>query len=81
MEKFSPELINIKDSKNIVVDALSRLDKIVNRNINNKNKAVTTLEILIKNFALNKEDVLHPTNFKTIMRFQVKDKSLIDIAK
>ena len=30
---------------------------------------------------LNKEDVLHPTSFKTIMRFQQKDKSLIEIAK
>ena len=26
------------------------------------------------------EDVLHPTSFKTIMRYQQKDKSLIGIA-
>ena len=32
-------------------------------------------------FALIKVDVLHPTIFNTIMRFQQKDKSLIEIAK
>ena len=37
--------------------------------------------MLSKNFALNKEDVLHPTSFKTIMRFQQKDESLIEKAK
>ena len=31
--------------------------------------------------ALNKEDLLHPTSFKTIMRFQQKGKFLIEIAK
>ena len=30
LEEFSPELIYIKGSKNIVADALSRLDKIDN---------------------------------------------------
>ena len=43
-----------------------------------KNKQ--TLESLSENFTLNK-DVLHPTSLKTIMRFQQKDKSLIEIVK
>ena len=87
LEEFSPELIYIKGSKNIVADALSRLDKIDNvnntssNNIDNNNKVEPTLESLSEHFALNKEDVLHPTSFKTIMRFQQKDKSLIEIAK
>ena len=86
LEEFSPKLIFIKRSKNIVADALSRLynkDKIDNLNNTNSNNNIVgpTLESLSKNFALNKEDVLHPTGFKTIMRFQQKDKSLIEIAK
>ena len=36
------------------------------------------MESLSEHFPLNKEDVLHPTSFKTIMRFQQKDKSLIE---
>ena len=39
-----------------------------------------TSESLSQKFALSKEDVLHPTCFKTIIRFQQKDKSLIEIA-
>ena len=90
LEEFSPELIYIKGSKNIVADALSRLDKIdnlnntnpnSNYNKKNKNKVEPTLESLTENFTLNKEDVLHPTSFKAIMRFQQKDKSLIEIAE
>ena len=30
--------------------------------------------------SLNNEDVLHPSSFKTIIRFQQKDKTLIEIA-
>ena len=85
IEDISPELIYIKGSKNIVADALSRLDKIEHLNntnsINNNNKVEPTLENLSEHFALNNEDVLHPTSFKTIMRFQQKDKSLIEIVK
>ena len=47
----------------------------------NNNKIEATLESLSENFALNKENVLHPTSFKTIMRFQHNDKSLVEIAK
>ena len=83
LEQFSPELIYIKGSKNIVVDARSRLDIIDNlnntntySNNNNDKKFEPTLESLSENFVLNKEDVLHSSSFKTIMRFQQKDKSL-----
>ena len=38
LEEFSPELIYIKGSKNIVADALSRLDKIDNLNITSSKK-------------------------------------------
>ena len=82
LEEFSPELIYVTGSKNIVTGALSRLNKIYNLNksstysINNKGKP--TLESLSENFAVNKEYVLHPTSFKTIMKFQQKDKSLIE---
>ena len=63
LEEFSPELIYIKGSIYIVTDALSRLDKIWNLNNTNSNNNIVepTLESLIENFALNKEDVLHPS--------------------
>ena len=54
----------------------------VNNTNSNSNKVESTLESLSENFALNKEDGLHPTSCKTpIMRFQEKDKSLIEISK
>ena len=80
LEKLSLRLIYTKGSKNIVADARSRLDKIYNLN-NINNKVEPTLESLSENLALHKEDVLRHTSFKTIMRFQQKDKSLIEIAK
>ena len=83
-EEFSPELIDIKGSKDIVADALSRLDKIEKLNntySNYNNKVNATLQRLSENFASNNKDDLHPTSFKTVMRFQQKDKSLIEIAK
>ena len=84
LEKSSRELIYIYVSKNIAADALSRLDK--NRYPNNttfydNNIVEPTLESLCKNIALNKEDILHHTSFKTIMRFREKDKSLVETVK
>ena len=60
----------------------SRLDKIdnLNRN-NNNNKVEPTLESLSENFALSYKDDLYLNSFKTMFRFQQKDKSLIEIAK
>ena len=62
----------------------NRIDNLYNTssNNNNNNKVEPTLESINEDIALNKEDVLHPTSFnKTIMRFQQKDKSLIEIDK
>ena len=83
LEVFSPELIYIKGSKSVIADALSRLDKIdyLNNTYSNNNKVETTLESLSENFALNEEDVFHRTSVKTIMRFQQKDKSLIELPR
>ena len=56
LEDFSLELIYIKRSKNIVADALSRLDKIEILNYtysNNNNKIEPSLESLSESFALN----------------------------
>ena len=85
LEECNLELIYINGIKNIVADALSRLDKIdnlnnKNTNHNKNNKVLPILQNLRKNFAFNKEDVLHSTGFKTIVRFRQKDKSLIEIA-
>ena len=57
LEEFSLELIYIKGSKNIVADALSRLDIIDNSNKSSansdNNKVEPRLESLSENFALN----------------------------
>ena len=72
-QELSPELIYIKGSKNIVADAPSRLDKIdnINNTSSDNNNVEPTLECLYENFALIKEDVLHPSSFKTIMRLPI----------
>ena len=46
-----------------------------------RKKVMPTLESLSEISALNNEDSLHPTSFKTIMRFQQNDKPLIEITK
>ena len=70
--------------EDFTADALSCLGKIENSDYansnNNNDKVEPTLESLSENFSLNKEDVLCPTSFKTLMRFQLQDKSLIVIA-
>ena len=78
LKKHSPKQIYIKGS---IADAHSCLVKINNLNNNNKNKVEPTLESLSEKIAFHKEDVLHLTRFKTIMRFQQQDKYLIEIAK
>ena len=58
------------------------MDEIENLNNNiNDDKVEPTLEKISEDFALNKEEVLHPTSFNTNMSYQQKDKSLINIAK
>ena len=36
---------------------------------------------LTEQFSLEKEDILHPIDYKTIMQYQQKDKPLIKTAK
>ena len=78
LEELNPELIYIKGSKNIAADALSHLDNIDNVNNEYNNKVEPPLESLSEHFALNKEDVLHSISVQTIMKFQQKDKFLIE---
>ena len=77
LEDFSPKLIYIKGSENIAADALSCLDKTDNLK---DYKVELTLESQSENFALNNEYINRSTSFKTIIRFQHKDLSLIKIA-
>ena len=84
LKVLSPELICVNGSKHIVADALSRLDKRVNiNNFNNysNNKVESASNSVSENFASNNEDSLHPTSFKSIMTFQLKNKSQIENAK
>ena len=79
LEEFGPELIYIPGKKNIVADSLSRLE------IAEDTKPVKAeVHALAEHFALTKEDapdMAHPTNYKTIMEFQQKDKNLLETAK
>jgi len=63
----------------MVADALSWLE------ITEDTKPVKAeVHALAKHFALTEEDVpdmTHPTNYKTIMKLQQKDKSLLETAK
>ena len=76
LEEYNPEIIYIQGSKNIVADALSRLD-IVDTKIPIK----PNMSLLAEHFCLEKEDVLYPVNHKTIMLYQQNDKPLIETAK
>ena len=79
LEEYSPELVYIQGSKNVVADALSRLEI-----KDNKEPIAPNLEALAENFALSKNDLpeeVHPTSYKTIMKHQQMDKLLIEKAK
>ena len=72
LEEYGPELIYIQGNKNIVADALSRLELEVD-----KEKISPDVQALSEHFALKKKDMpeeAHPTNYKTIMLNQQKDK-------
>ena len=68
LEEYNPELIYIQGSKNIAADVISRFDIVGTNNQIKPN---------ISEFSLEKEDVLHPVNYKTIMQNQQNDKPLI----
>ena len=76
LEEYNPELIYIQGSKNITANALSRLDV-----VGTNNPIQLYMSSLAKQFSLEKEDVLHPVNYKTIMQYQQNNKPLIETAK
>ena len=75
-EEYNPELIYIQRSKNIAGDGLSRL-YIIDTN----NPIKPNMSSLAEHYSLEKEDVLHHVNYKTIMKNQQNDKPLIETAK
>ena len=79
LEEYGPELIYIQGNKNIVADALSRLEL-----VDSPKPLEPEMHVFSELFALEDDDapdVAHPTNIKTIMSFQQKDKELIKTAK
>ena len=76
LEEYNSELIYIQGSKNIAADALSRLD-LVDTYIPIKHN----MSSLAGYFSLEREDVLHPVNYKTIMRYQQNNNPLNETAK
>ena len=79
LEEFSPELVYIKGSKNVVADALSRLEL-----EEVENEVPSTLDGLAEHYGLEKDDLpktAHPTKYKTIMSHQLKYKSLMKLTK
>ena len=71
LEEYSTKQIYIQGSKNIVADALSRLDVVDTPNPNQNN-----IESVNECYGLEDENISHPTNYKNIMRNQQKDKDL-----
>ena len=61
-KEYKPELIYIQGSKNIAANALRTLD-IVDPN----NPIKSNMSSVAEHFSLEKEDVLHPVNYKTII--------------
>ena len=76
LEEHNPGLIYTQGSKNIAADALSRIEV-----VDTNNPIKPNMSSLAEHFSLEKENVLHPVNYKTIMRYQENDKSLIETAK
>ena len=75
LEEYNPELIYIQGSNTIAADTLSRLD-IVDTNSPIK----LNISSLAEHLSLEKEDVLHPVNYKTIMQYQQNNKPLVETA-
>ena len=71
LEEYGPDLIYIPGNKNIVADALSRLELVTN-----KEPIKAEVQALSQHFALKKKDVseeAYPTNYKKIMLNQQED--------
>ena len=79
LEEYGPELIYIQGKKNVVADALSRLDLETD-----KSKVQPNMQSLAEHFGLDSKDLpreVHPTNYKTIMHYKQKDKKLVKLLK
>ena len=69
-------MIHIQGSKNIAADALSRLDI-----VDTPNPVKNNIRSINEHYGLEDDDISHPTNYKTIVQNQEKDKDLIKIAQ
>ena len=75
-EEYSPELIYVQGSKNVAANVLSRLDLDTDAE-----PVPATAHKMAEHFALEEEDIFHPTSYKTILRYQQKDIAQSKIAK
>jgi hypothetical protein len=79
LEEYGPEIKYLKGSKNIVADALSRL------NIQNDNNVIDSTDKLIQSnctlFATEISNDIFPLQLKSIMREQQKDKEFLKMIK
>ena len=71
LEECSPELFYIQGSKHIAADAISRLDI-----VDTPNPVKNSIEFVNEYYGLEDEDILHPTDYRTIVHHQKKDKEL-----
>ena len=78
IEEYGPEFCYIKGTKNVVADALSRLDMIPRS---------ATSDLLLTNadlFGESKQDIpniINPVSFQLIFKYQKEDKELLKLAK
>ena len=73
LEEFSPELVYIKGQNNIIADALSRLDKKSDKNINK----IPKIEKIAELYGLYDEDLpddAFPITYANILKNQQKEK-------
>ena len=79
IEEYSPDLQYIKGEKNVVADALSRLDMEEEPNLH---KALITEEMCWTGIVITKEEMTydsHPLSFQHLEKSQNADKSLMKI--
>ena len=78
LKGYSPEIVHIQGSTNIAADTHNHLEL-----DENENTIQTNIQSMVEHFALDRNDLLdnlHSVNYKTIMKFQQKDKTLIETA-
>ena len=74
IEEYSPDLRYIKGPKNVVADALSRLDL----NVNKAEDTQEAFSAVMQNFGAEEEDLsLHPVSYLKIEEAQKKDPKLM----